>query len=54
VHGWRDDIVPVDKALAFARAQRAMTYLVDDDHRLHASLPKIASWFEAWLISLRG
>ena len=54
VHGWRDDIVPVDKALAFARMQRAMAYLVDDDHRLHASLPKIAGWFEAWLISLRG
>ena len=54
VHGWQDDVVPVEKALAFARAQRAMTYLVDDGHRLHGSLAHIAHWFEAWLISLRG
>lgn len=54
VHGWRDDVVPVEKALAFARAQRATTYLVDDDHRLHASLPLIERWLEALLVSLRG
>lgn len=53
VHGWQDDVVPVGKALAFAEAQRALTYLVDDGHRLHASLPQIERWFDEFLISLR-
>jgi pimeloyl-ACP methyl ester carboxylesterase len=54
VHGWRDDVVPVGKALAFAQAQQATTYLVADDHRLHASLPRIARWFDDLLLTLRG
>jgi hypothetical protein len=52
VHGWRDDIVPVAKGLAFADSQRALTYLVDDDHRLHTSLPRIAGWLRDFLGSL--
>ena len=49
VHGWQDDVVPVEKGLAFARAQGALTHLVDDDHRLHASLPKICRWLGDFL-----
>lgn len=49
VHGWRDDVVPVEKGLAFARTQQALTYLVDDDHRLHASLPQIVRWLRDFL-----
>lgn len=52
VHGWRDDIVPVEKGIAFARAQGALMHLVDDDHRLHASLPRMAGWLRDFLVSL--
>lgn len=52
VHGWQDDIVPVDHGLAFARARRATLHLVDDDHRLTASLPRICGWFGGFLASL--
>ncbi len=54
VHGWRDDLVPVEKGLDFARAQGALTHLVDDDHRLHASLPQICGWLDDFLGSLHG
>lgn len=54
VHGWQDDVVPVENALVFARAQRALTYLVEDGHRLHDSLPRIERWLDDLLISLRG
>lgn len=54
IHGWRDDIVPVEKGLAFARAQRALLHVVDDDHRLHASLPQIAGWLRDFLTSGPG
>jgi pimeloyl-ACP methyl ester carboxylesterase len=51
VHGWRDDVVPVEKGLAFARAQGALLHVVDDDHRLHATLPRIAGWLRDFLRS---
>lgn len=49
VHGWGDDVVPVEKGLAFARAQGALMHLVDDDHRLHASLPRMTGWLRDFL-----
>lgn len=52
VHGWRDEIVPVDIAIDFARAQGATLHLVDDDHRLHASLPRIERWLGDFLGAL--
>jgi pimeloyl-ACP methyl ester carboxylesterase len=52
VHGWQDDIVPVGHGLRYAEAQRALTYLVDDDHRLIASLPEIGVWLGRFLVGL--
>jgi pimeloyl-ACP methyl ester carboxylesterase len=54
VHGWRDDIVPIEKGFTFARAQGALTHIVDDDHRLHASLPKICAWLDDFLRQLHA
>lgn len=41
VHGWRDDVVPIDNSLRFAREHRATLHVVDDDHRLYGSLGRI-------------
>ena len=49
VHGWRDDIVPIEKGIVFARAQGALMHVVDDDHRLHASLPRMTGWLRDFL-----
>lgn len=49
VHGWRDEVVPVEKGIALASAQQGTLHLVDDDHRLHASLPRIVAWFDEFL-----
>jgi len=56
VHGWQDEVVPVANGLRYAQAQRATTYLVDDDHRLIASLPAIGGWLRSFLdgLSLRA
>lgn len=43
VHGWRDDVVPVDNALGFARRHRAAIHVLDDDHRLIDVLPELES-----------
>lgn len=49
VHGWRDDIVPCDQSLRFARNRHATLHLVDDGHRLIDSLDAIALLFEQQL-----
>lgn len=41
VHGWRDDVVPPEGSVAFAREARATLHLVDGDHRLTANLDEI-------------
>jgi len=53
IHGWRDDIVPVDIGIRFARAQAATLHVVDDDHRLHESLPQIQFWLDGFLRRFR-
>ncbi|MYL22919.1 alpha/beta hydrolase [Halomonas alkaliantarctica] len=49
IHGWRDDIVPPGPVIEFAQRQRLSLRLIDDDHRLHASLALILTDFEYFL-----
>ncbi len=41
VHGWRDDIVPVDNSIRWARETRADLHLLDSDHRLEDQIAVI-------------
>jgi len=52
VHGWADDVVPVDHSIRFAREYRAALYLLDGDHGLHGQIPFIKYLFEYFLIAL--
>jgi len=49
IHGWGDEVVPVDNALRFARSHRASLHLLDDDHALTASLDQIDALFARFL-----
>lgn len=50
VHGWRDDIVPVDNSIRYAREHRASLTVLDDDHRLQASIGQIAALLRLFLM----
>ena len=52
VHGWRDDVVPVDNSIRFARHCGATLLLVDGDHRLTANLPEIKRELAAFIAGL--
>lgn len=52
VHGWRDDVVPVENSLRYAREHGATLHLVDGDHRLIEQVPFINYLFEYFLVSL--
>jgi len=49
VHGWGDELCPVDEAIAFARAREDEIALVRDDHRLSAHVDFVAETFARFL-----
>ena len=41
VHGWRDDVVPVENSIRFAQACNAELHVLDGDHRLTENIGEI-------------
>ena len=52
VHGWKDDIVPVENSWRYAERTRAELHLVNDGHRLIDSLPQTNALFKRFLETL--
>ncbi|MEN7341695.1 MAG: alpha/beta fold hydrolase [Pseudomonadota bacterium] len=53
VHGWHDDVVPVDNSIRFARAAAIPLHIVDSDHRLASALPVICQLFERFIMEIQ-
>lgn len=45
VHGWNDDVVPVENSIRFAQRFRCDLHLVDSDHRLMDQIPVLEKLF---------
>ncbi|QGY38783.1 alpha/beta fold hydrolase [Pseudodesulfovibrio cashew] len=54
VHGWRDDVVPVENAIRFASLHRAELHVLDDGHRLAASTEALGVYFFNFLDAIKG
>ena len=52
VHGWKDELIPPENSIRYARRFDATLHLVDSDHRLSSQLPLIESLFDAFLHQL--
>ena len=52
VHGWHDDIVPVENSIRWAREHRAALHVLDSDHRLEDRIDAICGLLRAFLIGL--
>ncbi len=53
VHGWQDDIVPVDNVIRFASAAKADLHVFDGGHRLREKLAETETCFEQFLHNCR-
>ena len=53
VHGWHDDIVPVDNSIRWAREHRAALHVLDSDHRLEDQIEPICLLLRGFLLRLR-
>jgi alpha/beta superfamily hydrolase len=52
VHGWRDDIVPVDNSVRWAREHAATLHVLDSDHRLEDQIEVICRLLRSFLMDL--
>ena len=49
VHGWHDDIVPVDNSIRYARDCSATLHIVDGDHRLTGNIDAINEYLRQFI-----
>ena len=54
VHGWHDDIVPVENSIRFAGQCAATLHLVDGDHRLTANIDEINEYLRIFINKTAG
>jgi pimeloyl-ACP methyl ester carboxylesterase len=54
VHGWRDDVVPVENSIRWAREHRATLHVLDSDHRMEDQIGPICILLRAFLVALTG
>lgn len=52
VHGWRDEVVPVENSLRWARENQAALHIFESDHRMHDRIREINYLFEYFLVKL--
>lgn len=45
VHGWNDDVVPIENSVRYAKAHQAYLHLLPSDHRLTDQLPELEYLF---------
>jgi predicted esterase len=54
VHGWRDDVVPVENSIRFAGSCRATLHVLDGDHRLTDNIAEINVYLEHFVKMIAG
>jgi pimeloyl-ACP methyl ester carboxylesterase len=53
VHGWHDDIVPVENSIRWAREHGAALHILNSDHRLEDQIEAICLLLREFLAALR-
>jgi pimeloyl-ACP methyl ester carboxylesterase len=52
VHGWHDDIVPVENSIRWAREHQAALHVLNSDHRLEDQIETICALLRNFLVGL--
>ncbi len=52
VHGWHDDVVPVDNSIRWAKQHRATLHILDSNHRLEDQITTICILLRNFLTAL--
>jgi pimeloyl-ACP methyl ester carboxylesterase len=52
VHGWRDDVVPVENSIRYAKECRATLHVLDGDHRLTENIDEIVALLRRFISTI--
>lgn len=52
VHGWHDDIVPVDNSVRWAKEHHAALHVINSDHRLEDRIEAICALLKSFLAEI--
>ena len=52
VHGWKDEVVPVENSIRYAREYGATLHIIDADHRMQDQITVINYLFEYFLVAM--
>jgi pimeloyl-ACP methyl ester carboxylesterase len=52
VHGWHDDVVPVENSIRWAREHQAALHILDSGHRLEDKIESICALLRSFLVGL--
>ncbi len=53
VHGWRDDVVPIENSIRYAREHGATLHAIESDHRMVADIRHIVRYLKLFLDDLQ-
>ena len=54
VHGWADDVVPVEDSIRFAKACNAELHIIDSGHRLTENIDEINYYLRRFVEKITG
>ncbi len=52
IHGWSDDVVPVDNIIRYARETSCYLHILNENHDLNNSIEVIERLFDAFLLKI--
>lgn len=50
VHGWSDDVIPVENSIRYSKAADCSLHLISGDHALNAEIDVVEVLFDAFLV----
>jgi pimeloyl-ACP methyl ester carboxylesterase len=54
IHGWRDEVIPYEDSLRFARDNKLTLHMVESDHGLASAVPFLKVCFHQFLIATQS
>lgn len=51
VHGWSDEVIPVENSIKYAKGADCSLHLISGDHRLNSSLEEVERLFSNFLLN---
>jgi predicted esterase len=53
IHGWSDDVIPVENSIRFAKGANCSLHIIKGDHRLNTSINYVVEIFNSFLSSFK-